>query len=158
MSYLARRERETASGGSPLTRRPKFGEISKYPCRAWRFFMSEPRLTAMSNGRPKRGVPEGLWIRCPSCKAAVFRKEAEARYNVCPDCDHHFYVPARTRIQQLLDEDSFEEWFAELQPKDALEFKDRVVYAQRILAEQAKTGMNDAAVVGRGYIRGRPVV
>jgi len=112
----------------------------------------------MSNGRPKRGVPEGLWIRCPSCKAAVFRKEAEARYNVCPDCDHHFYVPARTRIQQLLDEDSFEEWFAKVLPKDPLEFKDRVVYAQRILAEQAKTGMNDAAVVGRGYIRGRPVV
>ena len=121
--------------------------------------MSEPRLTAMSNaGRPKRGVPEGLWIRCPSCKAAVFRKEAEARHNVCPDCDHHFYVPARTRIQQLLDEDSFEEWFADLLPKDPLEFKDRVVYAQRILAEQAKTGMSDAAVVGRGYIRGRPVV
>ena len=121
--------------------------------------MSELRLTAMSNaGRPKRGVPEGLWIRCPSCKAAVFRKESEARHNVCPDCDHHFYVPARTRIQQLLDEDSFEEWFADLLPKDPLEFKDRVVYAQRILAEQAKTGMNDAAVVGRGYIRGRPVV
>jgi acetyl-CoA carboxylase carboxyl transferase subunit beta len=118
--------------------------------------MSEPRLTSMS--KPKRGVPEGLWIRCPSCKAAVFRKEAEARHNVCPECDHHFYVPARDRIQQLLDEDSFEEWFADLQPKDPLEFKDRVVYSQRIVAEQAKTGMNDAAVVGRGYIRGRAVV
>jgi acetyl-CoA carboxylase carboxyl transferase subunit beta len=113
----------------------------------------------MSNaGRPKRGVPEGLWIRCPQCKAAVFRKESEARHNVCPECEHHFYVPARERIKQLLDQDSFEEWFADLRPRDPLEFKDRVVYAQRIRAEQAKTGMKDAAVVGRGYIRGRPVV
>lgn len=121
--------------------------------------MSELRLNTMaSGGRPKRGVPEGLWIRCPQCKAAIFRKEAEARHNVCPECAYHFYVPARMRIQQLLDQDSFEEWFADLQPKDPLDFKDRVVYAQRLRAEQAKTGMNDAAVVGRGFIRGRPIV
>ena len=120
--------------------------------------MSEPRSSTMSNGRPKRGVPEGLWKTCPQCKKPIFRKEAEARHNVCPECDYHFYVPARERIQQLLDQDSFEEWFAELQPRDPLEFKDRVVYAQRLRAEQAKTGMNDAAVAGRGYIRGRPVV
>ncbi|MCI0685425.1 MAG: acetyl-CoA carboxylase, carboxyltransferase subunit beta [Gemmataceae bacterium] len=116
------------------------------------------RFIMPNSGRPKRGVPEGLWIRCPQHKAPVFRKEAEARHNVCPECDYHFYVPARNRIQQLLDQDSFEEWFAELQPKDPLEFKDRVVYAQRLRAEQAKTGMNDAAVVGRGYVRGRAVV
>ncbi len=114
----------------------------------------------MSNqpGRVKRGVPEGLWIRCPQCKATVFRKEAEARQNVCPTCDHHFYVAARERIKQVLDEDSFEEWFANLKPMDPLEFKDRVLYAQRLKSEQNKTGMLDAAVVGRGYIRGRPVV
>ena len=112
----------------------------------------------MSNGRQKRGVPEGLWIRCPQCKATIFRKEAEARFNVCPECDHHFYLPARQRLQQLLDPDSFEEWFTDLQPKDPLEFKDRVNYAQRLRAEQAKTGMKDAAVVGKGFIRGRPVV
>jgi acetyl-CoA carboxylase carboxyl transferase subunit beta len=115
-------------------------------------------MTTMASGRPKRGVPEGLWIRCPQCKAAIFRKEAESRHNVCPECGYHFYVPARARIEQLLDEDSFEEWFADLQPLDPLEFKDRVVYAQRLRAEQSKTGMNDAAVVGRGFIRGRPVV
>jgi acetyl-CoA carboxylase carboxyl transferase subunit beta len=109
-------------------------------------------------GRTKRGVPEGLWIRCPQCKGTIFRKEAEARFNVCPDCDHHFYLPARDRIRQLLDADSFEEWFTDLHPKDPLEFKDRILYGQRLKAEQAKTGMRDAAVVGRGYIRGRPVV
>src|SRR5246127_2006440 len=109
-------------------------------------------------GRPKRGVPEGLWIRCPQCKATIFRKEAESRFNVCPECNYHFYLPARERINQLLDQDSFEEWFTELRPRDPLGFKDRVPYAERLKAEQAKTGMLDAAVVGRGYIRGRPVV
>jgi acetyl-CoA carboxylase carboxyl transferase subunit beta len=106
----------------------------------------------------KRGVPEGLWIRCPQCKAAVFRKEAEARLNVCPECDYHFYLPARDRIAQLLDPDSFEEWFTDLAPCDPLEFNDRLPYAERLKAEQAKTGMKDAAVVGRGFVRGRSVV
>src|SRR5947209_5302976 len=111
-----------------------------------------------SASRMKRGVPEGLWIRCPQCKATIFRKEAEARFNVCPECQHHFYLPARERIKQLLDEESFEEWFTDLRPRDPLQFQDRVPYKDRIRAEQAKTGMLDAAVVGRGYIRGRPVV
>jgi acetyl-CoA carboxylase carboxyl transferase subunit beta len=108
--------------------------------------------------RPKRGVPEGLWIRCPQCKATIFRKEAESRFNVCPECHYHFYLPARERIKQLLDPDSFEEWFTDLRPRDPLGFKDRIPYSERLKAEQAKTGMADAAVVGKGFIRGRPVV
>src|SRR5215207_1654756 len=108
--------------------------------------------------RPKRGVPEGLWIRCPQCKATIFRKECESRLNVCPECDYHFHIPAHERIAQLLDTDSFEEWFTDLRPRDPLGFKDRLPYDERLQAEQAKTGMADAAVVGRGYIRGRPVV
>jgi acetyl-CoA carboxylase carboxyl transferase subunit beta len=108
--------------------------------------------------RPKRGVPEGLWVRCPACKATVFKKDIEARLNVCPECDHHFHVSARDRIRQLLDEASLEEWDTDLAPVDALEFVDRIPYAQRIVEEQQKTGMNDAAVTGKGFIRGRPVV
>ena len=108
--------------------------------------------------RAKGGGPEGLWMRCPQCKATIFRKEAESRFNVCPECDHHFYVAATDRIRQLLDEESFEEWYKEVRPLDPLEFTDRLRYAERLMAEQAKTGMPDAAVVGKGYIRGRPVV
>ena len=108
--------------------------------------------------RPKRGVPEGLWVRCPSCKATVFKKDVEAKLNVCPECDHHFYTSARDRITQLLDEASFEEWDTDLAPVDALGFEDRIPYARRIAEEQAKTGMTDAAVTGKGFIRGRPVV
>lgn len=121
--------------------------------------MQSPRKpSGVDPGRPKRGVPEGLWIQCPECKAPIFRKEAETRHNVCPECDYHFKVPARERIRQLLDQDSFEEWFTNLAPRDPLGFKDRIGYAERIKLEQAKTGMRDAAVVGKGFIRGRPVV
>ncbi len=108
--------------------------------------------------RPKRGVPEGLWLRCPQCKNTIYRKEVEARFNVCVECDYHFKLPARERIKQLLDADSFEEWFPDLYPIDSLGFKDRLPYAERLRKEQTNTGMPDAAVVGKGFIRGRPVV
>src|SRR6201986_1432518 len=112
--------------------------------------LSENRAAMATAGRPNRGVPEGMWIRCPQCKAAIFRKEAESRCSVCPECDYHFHLKAADRIEQLLDGDSFEEWFTDLRPCDPLEFKDRVPYSDRLRAEQAKTGMPDAAVVGKG--------
>jgi acetyl-CoA carboxylase carboxyl transferase subunit beta len=115
-------------------------------------------MSMASIGRQKRGVPEGLWIRCPQCKATIFRKEAESRLNVCPECEYHFYLPARERIRQFLDQDSFEEWFTDLRSVDPLGFKDRIIYADRLTAEQRKTGLSDAAIVGKGYIRGRAVV
>jgi len=108
--------------------------------------------------RPKRGVPEGLWLRCGGCSATVFRNQVDENLNVCPECDHHFYVPTASRLRQLLDPDSFEEWYADLRPADPLGFADRVAYQDRIKSEQAKTGMNDACTVGRGYMRGRPLV
>lgn len=110
--------------------------------------------------RRKRGVPEGLWMRCDGCKATVFRKEVEKRLNVCPEpgCGHHFYVSAPQRIRQLLDEDSFEEWFTELASLDPLGFADRKPYKDRLVEEQAKTGLKEACIVGRGYLRGRPLV
>ena len=110
--------------------------------------------------RPKRGVPEGLWVRCDGCHATVFRKEVDKALGVCPEpgCGHHFYVSAATRIRQLLDADSFEEWDADLMPSDPLQFTDNKSYKDRLVSEQKKTGMNDACVAGRGYMRGRPLV
>ncbi len=108
--------------------------------------------------RPKRGVPEGLWVRCPGCEATVFRKEVEKRLGVCPQCDYHWYVPARKRIEQLLDEGTFEEWFDDLEPADPLQFEDRKPYAQRLRDEQRRTGLKDAVIVGQGMIRARRVV
>jgi acetyl-CoA carboxylase carboxyl transferase subunit beta len=113
------------------------------------------------NGEPmrkKRGVPEGLWIQCDSCKSTVYRKQVEQNLYLCPDCSHHFTVPGRVRIQQLLDEDSFEEWFDNLRSKDPLGFVDSKPYKDRLIAEQQKTGLKDACIAGRGYMRGRPLV
>ena len=107
--------------------------------------------------RPKRGVPEGLWRRCPGCQNTIFRKEAEKRLGVCPECDYHWYVPARERIRQVLDEGTFEEWDADLWPADPLGFVDKTPYAERLQEEQARTGLADAAVVGTGMIRARRV-
>ncbi len=108
--------------------------------------------------RKKRGVPEGLWIPCESCKSTVFRKQVEKNLFLCPECDHHFTVPGRVRIEQLLDEDSFEEWFTGLSPKDPLGFVDSKPYKDRLVAEQKKTGLKEACIAGRGYMRGRPLV
>jgi acetyl-CoA carboxylase carboxyl transferase subunit beta len=84
----------------------------------------------------------------------------EERMGVCPEagCNYHLYISASKRIQQLLDEDSFEEWYTDLAPLDPLQFSDRVAYPDRIKAEQAKTGLREACTVGRGYLRGRPLV
>jgi len=116
-----------------------------------------PPAAAEHGGPKKRGVPEGLWIRCPDCKATIFRKQVENLLGLCPDCGHHFYVSSRDRIRQLLDEDSFEEWDAQLRPADPLGFSDKRPYAQRLVEEQKKTGMTEACVTGRGYLRGRPL-
>ncbi len=116
-------------------------------------------MTAMSTmERSKRGVPEGLWVKCPACQARLFKKDVEAKLNVCPECQHHMYVSARDRLTQLLDENSFEEWDASLRPVDTLGFVDDKPYVKRITDMQKKTGLNDAAVCGAGFIRGRGVV
>lgn len=114
-----------------------------------------------SNGespRKKRSVPEGLWMPCDSCKRTVYRKQVEQNLYLCPDCQHHFTVPGRVRIQQLLDVDSFEEWFENLTSKDPLEFSDSKSYRDRLIAEQKKTGLKEGCIAGRGYMRGRPLV
>jgi acetyl-CoA carboxylase carboxyl transferase subunit beta len=122
-----------------------------------------PSPSADSNGwknllkHPKRGVPEGLWKRCPGCQATIFRKEAEKRLGVCPECDYHWYVSARQRIAQVLDEGTFEEWDADLESADPLGFVDQKPYPQRIVEEQRRTGLREAAVSGAGMIRGRRV-
>jgi acetyl-CoA carboxylase carboxyl transferase subunit beta len=112
----------------------------------------------LTQPRKKRGVPEGLWVRCERCQATIFRKHLEQQLGVCAECQFHFYVPASQRIAQLLDADSFEEWFANMKPVDPLGFSDKRSYKQRLGEEQQKTGMNDACVVGKGYLRGRPLV
>ncbi len=117
----------------------------------------QPLAATTMNKRQKRGVPEGLWQRCPGCHNAIYRKDAEKRLNVCPECDFHFYVSAAERIAQVLDEGTFEEWDANLKPADPLGFEDQKKYADRLVAEQKRTGLSDAALTGAGMIRARRV-
>ena len=106
---------------------------------------------------PKR-VPEGVFMRCDGCGATLFRKQVVENQNVCPDCDHHFPLSAFERVAQILDDDTFEEWFADLRPGDPLGFNDRRPYPDRVKAEQERTGLNEAAVVGQGFIKGIRIV
>ena len=107
--------------------------------------------------KTKRAVPEGLWIRCPGCKNSIYRKESEKLLSVCPQCEYHFYVSAQDRIRQVLDDGTFDEWDAQLRPADPLEFADQKPYRERLVAEQLRTGLSDAAVTGGGMIRARRV-
>ncbi len=106
----------------------------------------------------KEGVPEGLWMRCPECGAMLFRKIVEESLHVCPECDYHFRISARTRIAQLCDPDTFEERFADIEPVDPLKFVDKKAYRDRLKTEQDKTGNPDAVVCGKGFIKGRPLM
>lgn len=103
-------------------------------------------------------VPEGVWMRCDGCKATLFRKDVERALNVCPECQHHFTISTEERIRQLLDEDTFEEWHAHLRPGDPLQFNDRRPYPERVRAEQARTGLSEACVIGQGFIKGIRIV
>ena len=103
-------------------------------------------------------VPEGVWMRCDGCQATLVRKQVEQNLGICPECDHHFPLSAADRIAHLLDADTFEEWFAGLQPLDPLGFNDRRPYPERVKEEQVRTGLDEAAVVGQGYIKGIRIV
>jgi acetyl-CoA carboxylase carboxyl transferase subunit beta len=107
--------------------------------------------------REKRGVPGGLWLRCEDCGETIFRQEAARLMNVCPQCGYHMYLSAPDRVRWVLDEGTFEEWDAELMPTDPLTFSDKKAYAERLKAEQKRTGLRDAALTGTGMIRARRV-
>jgi len=106
----------------------------------------------------KEGIPEGLWMRCPECGDMLFRKVVEEALHVCPNCQYHFRIAARTRIEQLVDPGSFEERYADVEPADPLKFADKKAYKDRLRSEQEKTGNPDAIICGKGFIKGRPIL
>lgn len=108
--------------------------------------------------RKKKDMPDGLWTRCDGCKGMVYKKIVEERMYVCPECNYHFRVFSRDRLKLLLDENSFEEMWGNMVPCDPLNFKDRITYPERVAAEQQKTGLKEAAIVGKGKINGKEVM
>ena len=98
-----------------------------------------------------------LWTKCVHCDAQLLKKDIEDNQMVCPVCDYHFRIGARTRISQLFDEGSFEEMFSEIKPTDPLDFVDTESYKVRIVSAQEKTGLDEAVVTGVANIEGHRV-
>lgn len=103
-------------------------------------------------------VPPGLWVRCNNCGAMVYRRILEEELHVCPECDYHHRVDARTRVRQLNDPETFEEFLPNLESSDPLRFTDRISYRDRLRKVRKDTGESEAIIVGKGFIKGRPVI
>jgi len=107
---------------------------------------------------PRRSVPEGLWLKCPSCESVLYRTDLENNQQVCPKCDHHLRIRARDRLDKLLDPEGRFEIGQEVLPVDSLKFKDSRKYPERLTEAMEQTGETDALIAMSGAIKSVPVV
>lgn len=124
---------------------------------SWFEKLMPSRIRTESAGNSRGSIPEGLWVKCEGCANVLYRAELERTMEVCPKCNHHMRIGARTRLEALLDADSFTEIGAELEPMDHLKFKDSKKYKDRISQSQKATGEKDALIAMEGTIKGLPV-
>lgn len=103
-------------------------------------------------------VPEGLWVKCNSCKEIIYRKEVDRNLKVCPKCNYHFRISARERISLLTDSNTFTEIGQNLKSTDPLDFKDQIPYKERLKESEKKTNIKEAATAGHALIGNRPVM
>ncbi len=101
---------------------------------------------------------EGLWVKCEGCRQIIWKKDLEENFNVCPKCDRHFRVDARTRLAQLFDNGEYTTEDTNLSSTDPLKFTDLKPYASRLKAAQAATGLRDAIITARGKIHGQTAI
>ncbi|MCS7265806.1 MAG: acetyl-CoA carboxylase, carboxyltransferase subunit beta [Armatimonadetes bacterium] len=99
-------------------------------------------------------LPTDVWHKCSNCEAMVYRKDFEQNLKVCPKCGYHERIGALERLAITVDENSFVEWYGDLQPADPLNFPE---YAERVQRDQKRTNLKDAALVGKAKIEGMPV-
>ena len=111
-----------------------------------------------TEGGNKRNVPEGLWTKCSTCAAVLYRPELERNLAVCPKCATHMPVAARARLEQFLDPGEKREIAADLEPSDPLKFRDSKKYRDRLVAAQKKTGEKDALVAMAGQLYGEDII
>ncbi|MBI5865382.1 MAG: acetyl-CoA carboxylase carboxyltransferase subunit beta [Planctomycetes bacterium] len=103
-------------------------------------------------------IPEGLWIACTKCSQMLYRRNLEEELHVCYECGHHYRIDARTRIKQLVDPGTFEEFLPSLESSDPLEFTDRISYKERLAGVKKESGESEAILVGKAFIKGRGVI
>ncbi len=109
--------------------------------------------------KPRKEMPEGLWLKCPGCEHMIYKSSVEKNMHVCPQCNYHFRIGADMRIKQLIDEGTFEEELADLISEDPLNFEFRnTSYADRMSAERSKSGATEAMRIGKAFIKGRGVI
>jgi len=109
--------------------------------------------------RKRKEIPDGLWTRCPACERMLYKSAVEKNLNVCPECNYHFRISAVMRISYLVDEGSFEEILADLESNDPLGFHFRGgAYAERLKADEKKSGSKEAMRIGKAFIKGRGVI
>ena len=124
---------------------------------SWLQKLLPPRIKRTPGDR-RTPVPEGLWVKCPACEAVLYRADLENNLQVCPKCSYHSRVPARERIEQLLDPEGRFEIGSEVVPIDSLKFKDQKKYPDRLSAALEETGETDALVVMQGSVKSVPLV
>ena len=106
----------------------------------------------------KRVRTEGLWLKCEGCSQIIWKKDLEENLNVCPKCDKHFRIDARTRLTQMLDDDQYEIFDSNLVSTDPLKFVDLKAYSSRLKQAKKDTGLKDAIINAHGKLNGRPVI
>jgi len=106
----------------------------------------------------KRVKTEGLWVKCDECRQIIWKKDLEENMNVCPKCDKHFRIDARTRLAQLLDDNQYETFDGDLASTDPLKFVDLKPYSSRLKVAQKETGLKDAIINAQGKLLGRSVI
>jgi len=116
------------------------------------------RILPRTQTGTKSNVPEGIWTKCGSCNAVLYKSELEKLLEVCPKCDHHMRITARGRLNAFLDVNDREELASDLEPQDILKFKDSKRYKDRISAAQKATKEKDALVVMKGKLHTMPIV
>lgn len=115
-------------------------------------FPKRPKLGSGKSRTKKREIPEGLWIKCPSCETMIYDKELDENLKVCSKCQHHFPIGSRERIHSLVETCSFEEMDADMTSVDILGFKGASTYKSKLESYRKKSTLKDAVVTGLGKI------
>jgi acetyl-CoA carboxylase carboxyl transferase subunit beta len=125
---------------------------------SWFQKLLPPKIKRREDSDIKKSVPDGLWHKCPSCEAVLYHADLEKNHSVCPKCNHHHRVTARSRLNWLLDNEGRFEIGSEVLPVDTLKFKDQKKYSERLVDAKRNSGEDDSVVVLQGSIHALPVV
>ena len=125
---------------------------------AWFRKVREPKEPREPRDRRSSKVPEGLWVKCDSCRQILYNKELARNYKICPKCGFHFRLSAAELLRMLFDGEQYTELEAELRSTDPLRFRDTKRYRDRLAENEESIGTSDAIMIGSGTLDGIPVL